>query len=441
MFVTTDLNKIISIKISKHTMMKLIFKVSLEMTLSILLLTVIVACKNNKKEVNVIDLEEVIRGPFQEDVDFMKKYEKDLIILKSGKSMVAVAPRLQGRVMTSSADGMIGKSYGWINKAHYKSGEINPQINIYGGEERFWLGPEGGQYSIYFEKGEAFTFENWETPKLIDLEPFDIVEQAANKISFTKSATLKNYAGFIFNFQINRGVSIIPNNLIAFALGVENIDGIKVVGYKTENTLKNVGKDTWTKDNGLLSIWMLGMYKHSETTTIVIPYISGNDNELGKPVNIYESFGVLNEERLIAKDGVIYFKGDGKHRSKIGLSPKRAKDVVGSYDTENATLTLVKYNKPEGITDYVNSKWELQQFPFGGDVVNSYNDGSVDGGKPLGPFYELETSSPAAALKPNEIIIHTQYTFHLEGDRAVLNNIAMANLGVSLDDIKKVFKK
>lgn len=422
-------------------MMKLIFKTSIKTTLAILLFTVVVACKNNKKEVTEIDQEDVIKGPFQEDVDFMKKYEKDLVILKSGKSMIAVAPRLQGRVMTSSANGMIGTSYGWINKAHFKSGEINPQINVYGGEERFWLGPEGGQYSIYFEKGEAFTFENWATPKLIDLEPFDIVEQTVDKISFTKLASLTNYAGFTFNFQINRGVSIIPNTEIASKLGIENIGGIKVVGYKTENTLINVGEEAWTKENGLLSIWMLGMYKHSETTTIVIPYKSGNDNELGEPVNVYESFGALNEERLIANDGVVFFKGDGKHRSKIGLSPKRAKDVAGSYDAQNGTLTIVKYNKPEGITDYVNSKWELQEFPFGGDAVNSYNDGSVDGGKPLGPFYELETSSPAAALQPNELIRHTQYTFHFEGDKAVLNNIAISNLGVSLDDIKKVFKK
>nr|WP_052143785.1 DUF6786 family protein [Wocania ichthyoenteri] len=93
------------------------------------------------------------------------------------------------------------------------------------------------------------------------------------------------------------------------------------------------------------------------------------------------------------------------------------------------------------MTDYVNSKWEIQEKPFAGDVVNSYNDGPVDGGKPLGPFYELETSSPAAALAPNETITHIQYTFHIEGDKAKLDVIAQETLGVSLKTISQIFEK
>ena len=101
------------------------------------------------------------------------------------------------------------------------------------------------------------------------------------------------------------------------------------------------------------------------------------------------------------KDGVLYFSGDGKYRSKIGLSPQRAKTVLGSYDAVNGVLTLVQYNKPEGVQDYVNSMWQIQDQPFRGDVVNSYNDGPTSpGGKPLGPFYELETSSPADGPGP-----------------------------------------
>ena len=405
-----------------------------------LFVIILIGCKNDKKASEGTQKTDEIKviGAFQKDVDFIKEYEKDLIVLQSGKSMVAIAPRLQGRVMTSSANGMAGASYGWINKSHYKSGEINPQINIYGGEERFWLGPEGGQYSIFFDKGEDFIFDNWKTPRFIDLESFEVINQTADKVSFTKTATIKNYKDFTFNLQINRDISIVSVEESLAALGIETFEGmLKLVGYRTTNTLKNVGKIAWTKDNGLLSIWMLGMFKHSETTTVVLPYVSGSDDALGAPVNIYESFGSLNEERLVTKENVVYFKADGKHRSKIGLSPQRAKDIAGSYDAENSTLTLVKYNKPVGVTDYVNSKWELQKHPFAGDVVNSYNDGSVNGGKPLGPFYELETSSPAAALQPQESITHTQYTFHFEGDKTTLNKITQATLGVSLENIEK----
>ena len=43
---------------------------------------------------------------------------------------------------------------------------------------------------------------------------------------------------------------------------------------------------------------------------------------------------------------------------------------------------------------YVNGQWGPQEDPFAGDVINSYNDGPVEDGSIMGPFYEIETSSP-----------------------------------------------
>jgi len=86
-----------------------------------------------------------------------------------------------------------------------------------------------------------------------------------------------------------------------------------------------------------------------------------------------------------------------------------------------------------GAVDYVNSLWEMQDDPYAGDVVNSYNDGPLDGGRQaLGSFYELETSSPAAALAPGESIAHAHATLHVSGHAEVLDAIAQAALGVSL---------
>jgi hypothetical protein len=106
-------------------------------------------------------------------------------------------------------------------------------------------------------------------------------------------------------------------------------------------------------------------------------------------------------DRLTVKDGVILFKADGQYRSKIGLPPSRALAIAGSYDAAAHVLTLVQYTRPADAREYVNSMWEIQREPYKGDVVNSYNDGPPAPGKPpLGPFYELETSSPALALAP-----------------------------------------
>ena len=100
-------------------------------------------------------------------------------------------------------------------------------------------------------------------------------------------------------------------------------------------------------------------------------------------------------------------------RGKIGLPPSRGRGVLGSYSASARLLTLVRYDKPKGATDYVNSMWEAQKEPYGGDVVNSYNDGPTEPGKPsLGGFYEIETSSPAAALAPGAALSHVHQTYH-----------------------------
>ena len=380
---------------------------------------------------------------YADDVTFLRKYI-DVIELKndSNNSKVAIAASLQGRVMTSSAFGASGRSYGWINKELFHSKETLEHIHVFGGEERFWLGPEGGQYSIFFNKGTEFTLDNWYTPKLIDLEPFNVKSMTSNKVVFIKEAALTNYSGFTFEMGIQREVAILSNQDLQKELGLDTLaKTIKTVAYQTTNTMTNLGESDWKKERGLLSMWMLGMYNHSPHTTILIPYVSGEESELGEVVND-NYFGKVPSDRLVIKGKVIYFSGDGQYRSKIGLSPMRAKNIAGSYDSKNGILTIVKYNKPDNATDYVNSMWEIQDKPFEGDVINAYNDGEPSPGeKPLGPFYELETSSPALALKEGESATHIQLTCHIEGEEASLDPIIKVLFGVNLKDIGSAFKK
>ena len=58
----------------------------------------------------------------------------------------------------------------------------------------------------------------------------------------------------------------------------------------------------------------------------------------------------------------------------------------------------------------------------------------------MGPFFELESVSPAAFLKPQEGMSHTHSVFHFTGDKGELNQIALKVLGISLQDIQAAFK-
>jgi hypothetical protein len=114
--------------------------------------------------------------------------------------------------------------------------------------------------------------------------------------------------------------------------------------------------------------------------------------------------------------------------------------ILGSWDAENEALTIVQFHQPRGAVDYVNSMWEIQKEPFSGDAANSYNDGpSGPGAKPMGPFYELESSSPALTLKSGLSYTHVHSTFHFQGPLEELDKIAVHVLGVSLATIEAAF--
>jgi hypothetical protein len=180
------------------------------------------------------------------------------------------------------------------------------------------------------------------------------------------------------------------------------------------------------------------MFNPSPAVTIVIPVKSGDEKELGVPVND-NYFGKISGDRLKVLGNNIYFRADGKSRGKIGIPPRRATGIMGSYDFENNILTLLICKMADGDKKYVNSAWKIQDDPYSGDALNSYNDGPLEDGSQMGPFYELETSSPAAALRPGESITHSQITVHVTGDKKLLNSISAKVFGVSLDEIEKAF--
>lgn len=385
---------------------------------------------------------EMAKKTFGDDLTFLKKHT-DVVILSetSGNSQVAVLPTLQGRAMTSTAEGTEGLSFGWINRELIASGKTVEHINVYGGEDRFWIGPEGGQFSIFFKKGVPFDLENWFTPASIDTEPFELVSKSKSRAILKKDMQLENYSRTIFNLRVDREIRVLERSEALNALGIAPAKTVKIVAFESNNTMTNTGTKAWDKETGLLSIWILGMFNPSPATTIVVPFNVGTEDELGSIVND-AYFGKVPANRLVVKDGVMFFSGDGQYRSKIGLSPQRARPIAGSYDAVNKVLTIVQYNKPQTAADYVNSMWELQAEPYKGDVVNSYNDGPPEpGAKPMGPFYELETSSPAAALKPGEAVSHIHRTYHLQGPEADLDSIAKATLGVTIAKIKSALPK
>jgi hypothetical protein len=396
--------------------------------------------KKNDKSVTMDSTNVLPQGSYGNDLEFLAKHGIHALELKDPESSakILIIPDWQGRVLTSTAGGDQGHSFGWINYKLIESAKPAEHINAFGGEERLWLGPEGGPFSLYFAKGAKQEFSNWYVPKPLDTAPFEIEDRTFTSVLFTHSFELENYSGTNLKIKVDRNVEILSRNSISEMLGLMVPDSVKGVAYRSKNTLTNSGTTAWTKKNGLVSIWMLSMMVCSPNVTVFIPYKQGDEKSMG-PVASDNYFGKVPSDRLITKDGMIYFKADGKYRSKIGLSWKRAGNFSGSYDASAHALTILWCNLPVSPSEYVNSKWGDQENPFEGDALNSYNDGPLDDGTQMGPFYEIESSSPAAALKAYESITHEQRVFHFEGNESELSIITQKVFGISIESIKKVF--
>ncbi|MEO6187850.1 MAG: DUF6786 family protein [Ginsengibacter sp.] len=398
-----------------------------------LLVSMIISFGCNSNSVTKKSVEDVFpKGTYGYDANFLRTHLNNVIELHNGDSRVLLSADDQGRVMTSSASGNNGLGYGWINYGLIESGKRKPQFNPVGGEERLWLGPEGGQFSLYFKKADSFNIKNWLVPPVIDTEKFDVTQSDSLSVTFSKRSILTNYSGFVFQFQLIREVELLNKSSAEEALGIEIPAGIQFVAYRSNNSLINAGDDVWRKESGLLSIWLLSMMNPTEETKVIIPFYPKPN---AKSFITSNYFGDIPPDRLLIKDSVLFFRCDGKSRGKLGIAPEIAKPVVGSFDFQNNVLTILK---PEvhPDQDYVNSKWELQKQPYKGDVINSYNDGPLADGSQLGPFYEIESSSPATELKPGDSQQYHQAVIHFTGNYPELKELAKQLLQVDLDEVK-----
>ena len=382
---------------------------------------------------------------FGEDLEFLNQHLETIVLRNAEGAAVVVVPEYQGRTMISTNAGDHGSSYGFINYGAVESNVIDPQINLYGGEDRLWVSPEGGQYSIYLEPGAEMSFANWRTPASLDSEPFSLQTKTDSSVSMTKDALFTNWSGTKFNVQMDRTVVLLDSATAGEKVGVD-FSKVKLVAHESHNTLINRGDAAWDPETGLIGLWLICMSKPGAKATLFVPFnLEADESPTDDDIVTANYFGDLDETRLKVdrENKILYFLGDGNLRSKLGLNFARVTSTMGSWDEDRQVLSIVNFNLPDSApaNGYSNNLWEMQDEPYAGDVINCYNDGVNDSGTSMveGGFYEMETVSPALALAPGEGYTHIQRTLRMEGDRAELSAITKSLFGVDLDQISSQF--
>ncbi len=366
---------------------------------------------------------------FSEDLKLLNQYINP-IILTSGEKQVIISSEFQGRILTSTAKGLMGASYGWFNKKLLTSGDPFLQKSKLGGEGRIWFGPDQGPFTLFFEIDSLTGEKKHKSPIDLDTISFPILSKTEKSVTLGNRLKIKNMNGFVFAVDVKRKIALLDEVFVNKSLNVElGKNNLDYVAYSTNTTMTNIGKENWSKKSGLMSLWDLGCLHPTPGTTVVIPLKKQMDT-----ATVY--FTPIDKTRINIKNKVLYYKADADYLNKIGTLPEYTKPYFGSYSPESNVLTIIKFNF-EGDTDYVNAHPVNIENQYRGDVINVFNDGVWNGVGPFGPFYELETSSPAKELKVGESISHYQEIYHFEGSKKELNIISESVLGISINEIER----
>lgn len=348
------------------------------------------------------------------------------LVSNNGIGRIAIAPEIQGKILTTTYDGLEGNSNGWINKSAFNNGEIN--FDAIGGEDRIWLGPLGSQHSFYFQQIKPLAENNWLVPPSLSSEPYELVKFDIKEVLMSKQMKLVNFTGTEFNIQISRSIKLLEKENIEKNLNIDFEYDLKHVAYESSHILKNIGNIKWQKETGLVALWNAGMFEGSEKSVVIIPLKKKSSLDA-----IYKYMGPLNSDRLALKNNVILFKADGKYRSKIGVPNIIAPAVYGCYSKDKNRLTIVQYKKtPDSL--FSNSHVSIQGNPYQGEVIPIYNNGTMDYSKTNETsFFELESTSPFKELEPSESVSHFHRVYHFSGDEKTLSFISEKLLGIQLN--------
>ena len=302
---------------------------------------------------------------FDDDVAFLRRHVEVVVLGEgAGGARVAVVPAWQGRVMTSTVGGAAAPSHGWTNDELVASRRAPPAHQRVRRRGPVLARARGRAVLDLLREGRPLRPRALADPaprghralaRRGERAPGTWPSAGRDGSSTTRARR--------FDLQVDRTVRLLDAEAVARRLGADVPARRPLRRLRVGEPAHERREAPWTKEDGLLSLWILGMFKPSPRTTVVIPYREGAESDLGPVVND-AYFGKVPADRLLTRDGVLFFRGDGRYRSKIGLSPRRARPVLGSYDALRGVLTIVPFDKPEGALDYVNSMWEIQKEPF-----------------------------------------------------------------------------
>ena len=418
---------------------------------------------------------------YRNGLNYLESKTKVLELCNRFGARVAVCPEWNGRVMTSTSDGLDGTSYGFIPVAGIEAED--PSHVFFGGEDQFSVSPESGPYSLFAESQPAVSpiRHHLRRPQGIQEGPLTVDTLPPDPIRMRRTVQMTNVVGTTFDFDVVRTVRLLSSGDVErifgdpVAMALEQAD-ISFVGFETINALHNRGTPIVRK-NGLVSIRIRSMFNTGQETVAILPFRVGDDTELG-PTFSTDFFGSSPHGRLRVMPQAALLRADSKYRCQIGISHKRALPFLGAIDFRIGLMTLTTFSLPiapweydysdnanlgavgNTVADFMNAReylpyesaaWQTsatdaegeitpecdsEAMLYFGEAVRAYNHGPlIPGESPIAQFYGFDVFAPAKELNRGESLTHHQFTAHINADNQTLAYIARTLFGVDYDQV------
>lgn len=298
------------------------------------------------------------------------------------------------------------------------------------GQERLWLAPEWGPFSLFHAAGAAQNRGTYRPPDALG-NGYEVTWKKPDRVTVARAMRLENAAGHRLDMAVERTFRPLTLEDVELALNVGLPGKVDFAGFATENRLRNTGDTAWTQATGTAALWPISSFPATEETVVIAPY-----DPRGTGSEVYGGYlGEPGGDRLVVdgEHGVILFRADGASLGKIGLNASRAKEVIGAIDFQRRLLMIVHYDQMAKSRSINMRPTQAEGEAFEGDVVLAYNHSGVDGER----YFNLETVGPALLLQPDQSVAHHQRTLVFRGDMETLSTVSEKVLGVGLADVRR----
>ena len=303
-----------------------------------------------------------------------------------------VCPEWNGRILTSTCDGLDGNSFGFVNVQAIDT----EQFENLGGEDQWTVSPL--------------------------LHSFTVESVKENKAVLFRSLSMTDANGVPVDIHLSRSIFLLSRQKIGIWFGNAVADALEqeyvsAVGFRAENTVR-------VQQKAHIASRQRGMFNASPHTTVLVSMVPEGFTPEPIPVEI-DYLGRSPHGRIRHLPQTLLIRGDGQGRCQVTMPFSFTPPIFGAVELRGGVLTLWTFDMPNGHKE---------------DIVRIYNSGRVHGGESdWATYYEMNSFSSARELLPEHSLTYCQCTLHISADNGVLDDIIRQIFNVSLEAIKSRF--